>query len=186
MRVFQGYRNKYPLQAGQTSICLPQAPNPNPNLAIGITTFSPGSIGAPITLSVEKNSLSREAVSINIGLLDMVYTSLVIVVALYEHNRNSKKLSGVILINLSDWALPEVPTMNPMLSRHLKKNQFWLDRDTGSLTTSASILDPVTASATSTGPIMKPTMPINGTPAKMPIIIMTGGIATRFPIITGR
>jgi hypothetical protein len=29
---------------------------------------------------------------------------------------------------------------------------------------------------------MKPAMPINGTPAKIPIIIMTGGISTRFPL----
>jgi hypothetical protein len=32
------------------------------------------------------------------------------------------------------------------------------------------------------GSTMKPAMPINGTPARMPIIIMTGGIATRFPM----
>lgn len=39
---------------------------------------------------------------------------------------------------------------------------------------SASILYPVTTRAMSTGPRINPTMPINGTPAKIPIIMTTG------------
>jgi hypothetical protein len=48
------------------------------------------------------------------------------------------------------------------------------------------ICAPTTTQAMRTGPTMNPTMPMNGTPPKMPIIIMTGWTATRFPIITGR
>jgi hypothetical protein len=67
-----------------------------------------------------------------------------------------------------------------------EKNQSVEGISSESLSVSAIILYPVTASATSTGPTMKPAIPINGTPAKIPIIIKTGGIATRFPNITGR
>ena len=62
--------------------------------------------------------------------------------------------------------------------------QAWEEQ--GAQNTCERIFAPITTSAMSTGPRMKPTIPMNGTPAKMPIIMMTGRTATRLPLMTGR
>jgi len=69
------------------------------------------------------------------------------------------------------------------ISQHIQEYNAGVFRHAAS---SARILNPVTTRVTSTGPMIKPTIPMKGTPARIPIIIITICTATLFPIIKGR
>ncbi len=56
----------------------------------------------------------------------------------------------------------------------------------GSQYSCETICAPTTTKAMSTGPTMNPMIPMNGTPAKIPIIMMIGWTATLFAIMNGR